>query len=193
MPSAAEIAVTLYLYGAEAGMTAVASRPSRARVLLAPRAGSLGGSTLAPPPWHTDRASTVQETALNAASPLTQADLLVGQLLRMEKFDVDWDGSDAAKPLASSLADAREFIRLLAPESIMPRPALHADGHAVLLLNTPDTYAELEFLGDKKIGFYARRGGQEWGEDFFFDGGVLPDGLAQIGFAIDRSLGAAVA
>jgi hypothetical protein len=192
MPCTAETALTLYLYGAQPGMTAVTSRPSQRRVLLFPTPRRDEGGTLAAA-HHANGVSTAQEGMPDAASPLTQADLIVAQLLRMETFDSDWDGSEAAKPLAFSLVDAREFIRSLAPESIMPRPALHADGHAVLLLSTPETYAELEFLGDKKIGFYARRGGQEWGEDFSFDAGLLPDGLSQIGFVVEQSPRAAAA
>ena len=185
MPSTAETALVLYLYSAEPGMTAVTSRPSQRRVLLASTKRGEGGTFAAT--YHADGVSTAQESMPESASPLTQADLIVAQLLRMENFDANWDGSEAAKPLVFSLADAREFVRSLAPESVRPRPALHADGHAVLLLNTPDTYAELEFLGDRKIGFYARRGGQEWGEEFSFDGGALPDGLSHIGFVVDRS------
>jgi hypothetical protein len=188
MPSSVETALTLYLYGAEPSMTAVDSRPAQRRVLLAPNPGrGEGGGVLAATSFAT------QEGISATATQLTQADLIVAQLLRMESFDADWDGSDAAKPLSFSLADARKFIRSLAPESVIPRPALHADGHAVLLFHSPDTYAELEFLGDKRIGFYARRGGQEWSDDFVFDGGKLPEGLSQIGFIVEQFPEAAVA
>jgi hypothetical protein len=116
--------------------------------------------------------------------PKTQADRTVAQLLEFERLEADWDGHQAAKPLAFSLKDARIFIRALAPESIIPRPALHADGHAILFLRGPDKYAELEFLGGARIGFYARRGEREWSDEVFFDGCTLPEGLLQIGLAI---------
>ncbi|MGH6811861.1 MAG: hypothetical protein ACREDM_05765 [Methylocella sp.] len=128
--------------------------------------------------------STVQENVAPVESRLTQADLTAAQLLRMEQWDFDWDGSEAAKPLLFSLKDARTFIRALAPESVMPRPALHADGHAILFVRGPDAYAELEFLGNQRIGFYARQGGQEWTDEIEFDGRTLPEGLSRIGFAL---------
>jgi hypothetical protein len=97
------------------------------------------------------------------------------------------DGSGAARPSPESLKDAREFIRSLAPESVFPRPALHADGNAVLLLRDADTYAEIEFLGGKKIGFYARRGRDEWADETSFGGAsLLPSPMSQLGFAIYR-------
>jgi len=116
--------------------------------------------------------------------PRTQADRAVSQLIQFERLQADWDGNEAAKPLPFSLKDAREFVRALAPESVIPRPALHADGHAILFLRGPDVYAELEFLGRKRISFYARRGRQQWSDEIDFDGRTLPEGLSQIGFAI---------
>jgi hypothetical protein len=128
--------------------------------------------------------SVTPDASVRSEEPKTQADRIVAQLVQFERMDADWDGDGAAKPLQFSLKDARTFIRALAPESVMPRPALHADGHAILFLRGPDTYAELEFLGKKRIGFYARRGEQEWSDEIDFDGHTLPVGLSQIGFAI---------
>jgi hypothetical protein len=114
----------------------------------------------------------------------TLADRTVSELVQFERLQADWDGNEAAKPLSFSLKDAREFVRALAPESVIPRPALHADGHAILFLRGPDSYAELEFLGKKRISFYARQGRREWSDEIDFDGRTLPEGLSQIGFVI---------
>ena len=119
-----------------------------------------------------------------AAERQTAADRTVSQLLQFERLQSDWDGSGAGKPIAASLKDAREFIRRLTPESTIPMATLHADGHAVLLVTGADAYAEIEFLGDKRLGYFARRDGQEWGDEVFFNGGNLPAGLPEIGFAI---------
>ena len=184
MPAAVETATALYLHGTEPAMT-LASRPAQQRVRRIPKAFSPAGATFRAAPVVEGRASTAAEENVAAVeTQLTQADMAIRQLLRMEQFDADWDGSGAARPLPSSLRDARAFIRALAPESVIPRPALHADGHAILFIRAPDKYAELEFLGDSLIGFYARRGGQEWADEIVFDGRAMPEGLSQIGFTI---------
>jgi hypothetical protein len=167
-------------------MTAAWVQPSQRRECLLTRWARQPGATFRYPSVENKDNATARNTAAPAAISLTMADQAMMQLIRFEQFPSDWDGNGAAKPLRDSLHDARQFIRALAPESTIPRPALHADGHAVLLLNTGDTYAELEFLGDKNIGFYARRGGEEWCDEFFLDVGVLPEGLSQIGFAVER-------
>jgi hypothetical protein len=128
--------------------------------------------------------STAPDDTVRAEEPKTPADHTIAQLVRLEALDENWDGNHAAKPLRPSLKDAREFVRALAPESVMPRPALHADGHAILFLRAPNTYAELEFLGNKRIGFYARRDGREWSDEIDFDGHTLPEGLSQIGLVV---------
>jgi hypothetical protein len=87
------------------------------------------------PPWllvKTSLAKSASETkpteielpVLNTAP--SRADAAIAQLLRLEKFEADWDGSEAAKPLDYSIKEARLFIRNLSPESIMPRATLHA-------------------------------------------------------------------
>lgn len=113
-------------------------------------------------------------------------DKVVAQLLRFESFSADWDGNDASKPDLASLEDARTFVRALAPESVVPKATLHADGTAALLLMTKDAYVELEFLGSKMVGYFARRGSKEWNDDFSFEDGSLPDALSGIGFALER-------
>jgi hypothetical protein len=128
--------------------------------------------------------TTSASLGASVEEPKTQADRTVSQLIQFERLRADWDGNEAAQPLPFSLKDAREFIRALAPESVIPRPALHADGHAILFLRGPDVYAELEFLGKKRISFYARRGRQQWSDEIDFDGRTLPEGLSQIGFAL---------
>jgi hypothetical protein len=145
------------------------------------------------PDWislKTDLAQSADDTtAPTTAVPKldtspNRADTAIAQLLRLAKFDADWDGSEAAKPLDYSINEARRFIRLLSPESIIPRATLHADGHAILFVREPDLYAEIEFLGNNKIGFYTRRGDKKWSDEFSFDGRSLPDGLSRIGFSL---------
>jgi hypothetical protein len=168
-----------FLSRAEPTMTAVASRPAQhLEWVLPPRMQSYVELIC-------DEQSLRAKTPAAKTEPSTKADLIVAQLLRFGSLDADWDGNDAAKPQQESLKDAREFIRLLAPESVIPQATLHADGHAVLLLHRPNIYAEIEFLGGKRIGFYARRGGQEWGDEILFNGGDLPVGLSQAGFVIE--------
>ena len=182
MATAIETATMIYLYNAEPSATA--ARPAQRRVLLllpssSPRAnatfvaevGSQGGSA-------------VREVIPGANYESSPADLTVAQLLRMKEWGADWDGNGAAKPLGSSLKDARAFVRALSPESIIPQATLHADGHAILFVNSAQVYAELEFLEDHRIGYYVRRGGEEWTDEISFDGRTLPEGLLRVGFAV---------
>lgn len=201
MPGAIETSTALFLYGAEPNGVGMSSRVSQRRErvisgdllrrierqrqiitrqeqILRQQEELITAAALY------SATSTAPENLDLAEEPKTPADHTVAQLVRLEELDENWDGNDAAKPVPSSLKDARDFIRALAPESVMPRPALHADGHAILFLRTPHTYAELEFLGNKRIGFYARRDGEEWSDEVDFNGQALPDGLSQIGFAV---------
>jgi hypothetical protein len=131
-----------------------------------------------------DSTTRAIETGLGLDVAPSSADAAVAQILKFEKIDADWDGSEAAKPLDYSLKEARSFIRKLAPESVIPRPALHADGHAILFVKDADAYAELEFMGNNKISYYARRGGEKWSGEIIFDGGLLPEGLSRIGLSL---------
>jgi hypothetical protein len=183
MSAAVATDAAIHLFAEEPNITALALRGPRPQVLWrAPEFWNVNGTFR--PTAIAEGVSTAQENVSPVESHLTQADLTTAQLLRMERWDFDWDGSEAAKPLPFSLKDARAFIRALAPESVMPRPALHADGHAILFVRGPDKYAELEFLGNQRIGFYARQGGQEWTDEIEFDGRTLPEGLSRIGFAV---------
>ena len=190
--AAVDTSTTLYWFDMAPSMTAAWAQPSQRRDHVLTRRARQPGATFGYPSVEicTSVETTDNATARNTTAPanisLTMADQAMTQLIRFEQFPVDWDGNGAAKPLRNSLHDARQFIRALTPESVIPRPALHADGHAVLLLTVGDTYAELEFIGDKNIGFYARRGGEEWCDEFSLDVGALPEGLSQIGFAIER-------
>jgi len=212
MPGAIESSTALHLYLAEPSMTALSSRYAqrRERLVEVEEVGAGGtfsirrivertsatqdGETLTPTAEISANVivprpaedTTAGGTAILTENPPNASDQLIAQLLRFEKLDADWDGNDAAKPLLGSLRDARDFVRALAPESTIPRPTLHADGTAVLLLLGSDIYAELEFLGSKKIGYFARRGDEEWNDDFSFDGGSLPDALCRIGFVLER-------
>jgi hypothetical protein len=194
MLGALEASTALYLYTAEPSMTATSSRETQRREqLIASEMWRRALARRASVEFEFPEIGTVSEqpTSANTFStgpsipseePKTVADRAIAQLLGFEHLDSDWDGNHAAKPLAFSIKAARQFIRALAPESVVPRPALHADGHAILFIRGADSYAELEFLGGRRIGYYARRGGQEWSDEFDFDGHTIPAGLSQTGF-----------
>lgn len=180
MPFSMETAVASYLNGAQPSITAVASKPALAciRIVAPPQLPAL---TLV---HSREDAPTAANDSQTLESLKTPADMAIGQLIRMAQFDDDWDGSGAAKPIVSTINDARAFIRALAPESVIPRATLHADGHAILFVREPDVYGEIEFLGNNKIGFYVSRGSDQWSDEITFDGKSLPEGLCQIGFAV---------
>jgi hypothetical protein len=119
-------------------------------------------------------------------SPLGPAPvgLAIRQLVGMATWEANWDGNEAEKPILASLQDARDFLRCLAVGSAILKPALDADGHAILFLRGDDIYAELEFMEGRRIDFYARRGSLEWSDEFFFDGRKLPEGLLSVGLVV---------
>lgn len=183
MLTAIETATSLYLYQALPSPTT--AQPAQQRILLVAPADM--------PCTNTTYVAAAISKAVSAANQSissefryqsTPADLVVAQLIRMESWDADWDGNGAARPLDFSLKAARAFVRALAPESLIPQATLHADGHAILFINSADVYAELEFLEGSQIGFYVRRGGEEWTDEIYFDGSTLPEGLLRAGLAV---------
>jgi hypothetical protein len=179
MPIAADAATYIYSAAPSAGWVL---RRAQHRVLLIVPGPSQDRGTFVVPAGQLG--TTVADAQSSPPSEQSAADIAVGQLLRMAAWDEDWDGNQAAKPLGFSLRQAREFIRALSVESAIPRPALHADGHAILFIRRPDVYAELEFLGDQRISYFARRGTEEWSDEFSFAGRPLPHGLLEVGLAV---------
>jgi hypothetical protein len=182
MATAIETATMIYLYNAVPSATA--ARPAQKQVLLLLPCDTTRANATFVVEASSPGSSAVLETTPGTNYERSPADLVVAQLLRMEEWGGDWDGNGAAKPLGFSLKDARAFVRALSPESIVPKATLHADGHTILFVNRTDVYAELEFLEDHRIGFYARRGGEEWSDEISFDGRTLPEGLLRAGFAV---------
>jgi hypothetical protein len=183
MPITVENIIEPYLRDAQPMVSLTHARPAQACVRVVTDQMTL-------PPWLTfreqawsgnDNTKPHDLCSKTLDSSRTAADAAIDRLRQLE---ADWDGSDAAKPLGYSLKEARGFLRKLSPESIVPGATLHADGHAILFVHQPDAYAELEFLGQHKIGFYARRGEQKWTGEFLFDGRSLPEGLCRIGFSL---------
>jgi hypothetical protein len=182
MPIVLETAVATYLNGSQPSITAVASRAAQTQTYVLTRVQH-------PLPRPTVALITEDGPTVSIDNPLPEAtksaaDLAVSQLILFEEFGADWDGNGAAKPINETLKDARSFVRSLSAESVIPRATLHADGHAILFVRGTDLHGEIEFLGGNKIGFYVRRGKDEWIDEIFFDGKSLPEGLSQIGFAL---------
>jgi hypothetical protein len=159
------------------------ARSEQAELVIPPLPGMRGRLVVITDP----QASAPTYVAAEAhPSPVGAApvDLAIRQLLGMAKWEADWDGNGAEKPIAASLKDARGFLRCLAAASAIPKPALDADGHAILFLRGDDIYAELEFLEGRRIDFYARRDSREWSDEFSFDGRTLPEGLSHVGLIV---------
>jgi hypothetical protein len=177
-----EAATLAHLSMADAAITLVSSRPAMPRVFVLPR--DLGPSIKNPTQVVLETLASTDTAAVISAGPSqqTRADASVSQLLKLAKLDRNWDGYGAEKPKVSSINSAKNFIRSLAPEIIIPQPALHADGNAILFFRSDDAYAELEFI-DQKIEFYARQGDLEWADEFQ-PNGPLPIALSEIGFSI---------
>ena len=185
MVPVSETAVAAYFAGPEAAVTwgALRSVAPHVRPAIPVSAGRIcyriQPATQALPDAQS-AADTVKIEAV-AAPAASTVDLAVSQLLRFKKFSEDWDGYGAAKPVNSSVDAARKFVRSLAPESIVPQPALHADGNAILFYRGDDVYAELEFVGTT-VEFFARRGEKDCSSEFPI-GAPLPLSLSEIGFS----------
>jgi hypothetical protein len=178
MPIAIETVAVPYFHCASPSVRA------RSEPMVVPQLGSAIPFVVISDPVRSLAPTVPKTEGVVPAAAVAPVDAAVRQMVRMAKWDADWDGNGADKPIHSSLRDARAFLRALAPESVVPKPALHADGHAILFLRINDIYAELEFLEGRRIGFYARRGGKEWSDEFSFDGSTLPQGLLQVGFVV---------
>jgi hypothetical protein len=175
-------ATALYLQYSEPATVAISAGRPTISVVPARKALVDGGTVVASS--FDKQSATIGKESEQPFIRLSLADQAVAQLLKMETWLDDWDGAGAAKPVADTLHEARSFIRLLAPESVIPRPALHADGKAMLFLRGPDSYAELEFLGESKIDCYARQGEREWADEISLQELKLPELLSQIGFVV---------
>jgi hypothetical protein len=183
MLSATEAATIAHLSQTEAAVTwsSMRSVASHVRPLANFRTG--GASATQALPAAQNVAGTI-EAFIMPQQEQTKADVTVSQLIKFGNLGADWDGYGAAKPRGASIKAAKDFIRSLAPESVVPQPALHADGNTILFLRNVDSdiYAELEFFGSK-VEFFTRRGEQEWASEFQV-GTPLPPELSAIGFLI---------
>jgi hypothetical protein len=190
---AIEAVTALYLASAEPSLTSLGSRIAQRRERIWGRSDFAPSSTTYRALPEFDLSPTVRELPDFSMSPLSQADRVIFSLQRFEKLTADWDGNGGEQPSLVSIRDARDFIRSLAPESAIPRATLHADGHVILFLRAANSYAELEFLGNRKIGYYARRGQQEWSDEIEFLGQALPRGLSDVGFIVSPENASAAA
>jgi len=118
--------------------------------------------------------------------PRTKADVSVAALLDFRRLDADWDGCGAKKPNFESIRFAREFVRKLTSDSRIPTPTLHANGNVLLFVNDHDSYGDIEFYDDSRIGYYICQGNREWSGEIAFGlgGRQLPGGFSEIGFKI---------
>ncbi|MBX3520648.1 MAG: hypothetical protein KF835_11600 [Xanthobacteraceae bacterium] len=178
-----------YLEAAEPSLTYMGSKASQriekvvARSFLQPitKAAYFPAITKAS---YAVQASETDRAFANLETVRSLADDTISQILKLSGLEDDWDGLGAAKAVTSSVEDAKEFVRLLGPKSVMPKAALHADGRVILFIQEAAKYFELEFFGEKRIGFFCRNGEDEWGGEVSFDGRSLPPGLSSTGLTI---------
>lgn len=110
----------------------------------------------------------------------SQVEKTVGELRRWLKLAANWDGEGAVAPDALSLKAASDFIRLL-PEAIADaEPMLHANGHAGLFWNENALYADLEFLGGRRIAYFIQHHEDKHKGVLHFDGELVPPVLSAL-------------
>lgn len=97
----------------------------------------------------------------------------IGELRRWYSLASGWDGDRAQAPIAASLQDAINFVRLL-KDSVAAEPMLHATGRAGLFWRETDLYADLEFLGGRRIAYFIERSGDKHKGVVNFDAMEMP-------------------
>lgn len=106
--------------------------------------------------------------------PTTSLEKLVGELRGWQSLTANWDGEGAAVPDAKSLKEAVSFVRLLGERDPLPEPMLHASGHAGLFWKDDNLYADIEFLGDRRIAYYIEHQGDKHKGVVKFDSQNMP-------------------
>ncbi len=86
----------------------------------------------------------------------TSKEKIIGELRLLNLMSANWDGEDAVKPNLSAIKDAVSFARNLDDKFYMPEPMLHETGNVSLYWNTKDSYADIEFLGEKRFAYFIK-------------------------------------
>jgi hypothetical protein len=97
----------------------------------------------------------------------------IGELRRWKSLAPGWDGDQAQAPIAASLQDAISFVRLL-KDSVSAEPMLHPTGRAGLFWQRTDLYADLEFLGGRRVAYFIERSGDKHKGVVNFDAMEMP-------------------
>jgi hypothetical protein len=98
---------------------------------------------------------------------------MIGELRSWKLLSSNWDGENAAVPIAESIDEAVAFARLLDADS-MAEPMLHANGRAGLYWKDADLYADIEFLGSGRIAYYIECKGDKHKGAVNFDATEMP-------------------
>jgi len=97
----------------------------------------------------------VQTTLI--ARDTTVQELIIGQITSWSLFGKNWDGEGADQPRMNSIRDAIDFTRLLNHTLLDPEPMLLASGNISLFWHNNQLYADLEFLGEKRIAYFIKK------------------------------------
>lgn len=105
----------------------------------------------------------------------TDIEKIVGELRRFSALKDNWDHDGALAPIQSSLRQAISFVRLWEGEDIPLEPTVNANGRAGLCMNDEHGYADLEFIGDKRVAYYIERNEDKHKGVIYFDEKKLPN------------------
>lgn len=86
----------------------------------------------------------------------TNKEKLIGELRSINLLDENWDGQGSSKPIPSAIKDAVSFARNLDEKFFLPETMIHENGRVSLYWNTQDFYADIEFLGDKRVAYFIK-------------------------------------
>ena len=123
-------------------------------------AGSWHGFDLQPS--QTARvAKSVQVAANDPFRATTAREQLIGEIREWALWQDNWDGEGSERPITSSLKDATLFVNLMPGDMPLPEPMLNATGTAGLYWKRDGLYADVEFLGNRRVAYYVERQGED--------------------------------
>jgi hypothetical protein len=142
------------------------------------------------PIWHFGESDPYRRT-FQERSPLPIApaiiqprepvarELLVGELRRRGLLEDNWDGENGLAPSADAMRDAIAFARLLGADT-EAEPMTHAKGTVGLFWKSLGSYADIEFLGGRRIAYYIERNGDKHKGVVNFDSNNIPAVFANL-------------
>ena len=114
------------------------------------------------------------DSSSECARSTTVYENIIGEIRQWHLLRDNWDSEGAIAPNPDSIREAVSFVRLLNDNFALPEPMLLASGHAALFWNDEGLYADIEFLGDRRIAYFIKKNGCRHKGILTFDKRTMP-------------------